>query len=109
MDQEIGRITLGRGSLQVGKVCLGTMTFGEQVGEADTHALLDHALERGIDFLDTAEMYSSPPRRETYGLTETFLGTWFASRPGARKTGRPGRLRQRASSSGGIGRWTRRR
>jgi aryl-alcohol dehydrogenase-like predicted oxidoreductase len=85
MDQGIGRTTLGRSSLQVGKVCLGTMTFGEQVGEDDTHALLDHALERGIDFLDTAEMYSTPPRRETYGLTETFLGTWFASRPGARR------------------------
>ncbi|HET7866900.1 MAG TPA: aldo/keto reductase [Burkholderiaceae bacterium] len=85
MDQEIGRTTLGRGGLQVSKICLGTMTFGEQVAETDSQAILDHALERGINFFDTAEMYSVPPRRETCGLTETFLGTWFASRPGARR------------------------
>jgi aryl-alcohol dehydrogenase-like predicted oxidoreductase len=78
-------IALGRSSLRATRICLGTMTFGEQVGEADSHAILDHALERGVTFLDTAEMYSSPPRRETYGLTETFLGTWFAERPDARR------------------------
>ena len=76
--------TLGRSGLRVSKVCLGTMTFGEQVGQADAHALLDHAVARGIDFIDTAEMYSVPPKRETYGATETILGHWFASRPGLR-------------------------
>jgi len=76
--------TLGRSELRVSKVCLGTMTFGEQVGPDEAHALLDHALTRGIDFIDTAEMYSVPPRRETYGATETILGHWFASRPGVR-------------------------
>ena len=76
--------TLGRSGLRVSKVCLGTMTFGEQVGQADAHALLDHAVARGIDFIDTAEMYSVPPKRETYGATETILGHWFASRPGVR-------------------------
>ena len=76
--------TLGRSDLRVSKVCLGTMTFGEQVGQADAHALLDHAVARGIDFIDTAEMYSVPPKRETYGATETILGHWFASRPGVR-------------------------
>jgi aryl-alcohol dehydrogenase-like predicted oxidoreductase len=78
-------ITLGRSTLRVGRICLGTMTFGEQVGEADAHALLDHAVARGIDFIDTAEMYSVPARRETYGATERILGTWFASRPGVRE------------------------
>jgi aryl-alcohol dehydrogenase-like predicted oxidoreductase len=75
---------LGRSPLSVSRICLGTMTFGEQVGEPLAHAILDRALELGIDFIDTAEMYSVPPRRETYGATETLIGRWFASRPGAR-------------------------
>ncbi len=75
---------LGRSDLAVTPVCLGTMTFGEQVGESDAHAILDHALERGINFIDTAEMYSVPAKRETFGATEAILGSWFASRPGAR-------------------------
>lgn len=80
MDQ----IALG-GSLRVSRVCLGTMTFGEQVAQADAFAILDRALERGIDFIDTAEMYAVPPRRETFGATETIIGRWFAARPGARQ------------------------
>ncbi|AKJ30622.1 aldo/keto reductase [Caldimonas brevitalea] len=76
--------TLGRSGLQVSRVCLGTMTFGEQVDEAQAHALLDHALERGVNFLDTAEMYSVPPRAESFGRTESILGNWFAARPGVR-------------------------
>jgi aryl-alcohol dehydrogenase-like predicted oxidoreductase len=79
------RTRLGHSDLEVSKVCLGTMTFGEQVGEADAHALLDHALAQGIDFIDTAEMYSVPPRRETYGATETIIGRWFAKNPGVRQ------------------------
>lgn len=78
-------ISLGRSELQVSPICLGTMTFGEQVGEADAHAILDHALARGVNFLDTAEMYSVPPRAETYGATEAILGRWFARRPGVRQ------------------------
>jgi aryl-alcohol dehydrogenase-like predicted oxidoreductase len=78
-------IPLGRSDLQVSPICLGTMTFGEQVGEAEAHAILDHALARGVNFIDTAEMYSVPPRAETYGATETIIGRWFASRPGARQ------------------------
>src|SRR5258706_7991668 len=78
-------IPLGRSELRVTPICLGTMTFGEQVKEATAHALLDHALARGIDFIDTAEMYSVPARRETYGATERIIGNWFASRPGVRE------------------------
>jgi aryl-alcohol dehydrogenase-like predicted oxidoreductase len=77
-------LTLGRSDLRVTPICLGTMTFGQQVDEPAAHALLDHAVERGINFIDTAEMYSVPPRRETYGATERIIGTWFASRPGMR-------------------------
>jgi aryl-alcohol dehydrogenase-like predicted oxidoreductase len=78
------KIQLGQSDLQVTSVCLGTMTFGEQVGEADAHAILDRALERGVNFVDTAEMYSVPARAETYGATETILGHWFMQNPGAR-------------------------
>ena len=77
-------VALGLSELRVTPICLGTMTFGEQVGEAAAHAILDHALARGLNFVDTAEMYSVPTRRETFGATERIIGTWFASRPGAR-------------------------
>ena len=78
-------VTLAAGGLSVSPICLGTMTFGEQVAERDAHAILDRALERGVNFLDTAEMYAVPARAETYGATETILGHWFASRPGVRQ------------------------
>ena len=77
-------LILGRSDLRVTPICLGTMTFGEQVGEAAAHALLDHAVARGLNFIDTAEMYAVPPRRETFGATETIIGNWFAARPGMR-------------------------
>jgi aryl-alcohol dehydrogenase-like predicted oxidoreductase len=76
--------TLGQGSLQVTPIGLGTMTFGEQTHEADAHSILDRALERGVNFIDTAEMYAVPPRAETYGATEAILGSWYAKRPSAR-------------------------
>jgi aryl-alcohol dehydrogenase-like predicted oxidoreductase len=78
-------VNLGASALQVTPICLGTMTFGEQVNEADAHQILDRSLERGINFLDAAEMYSVPARAETCGATETILGTWFAKNPGARQ------------------------
>jgi aryl-alcohol dehydrogenase-like predicted oxidoreductase len=75
---------LGDSDLQVSRICLGTMTFGEQVDESSAFALLDHAVARGVNFIDTAEMYAVPARRETYGATETIIGRWFAARPGQR-------------------------
>jgi len=60
------------------------MTFGEQVDQVGAFELLDHAVARGINFIDTAEMYSVPGRRETYGSTETIIGHWLAARPGMR-------------------------
>ena len=77
-------IQLGTSDLRVTPICLGTMTFGEQVDEPTAHAILDRALERGVNFLDTAEMYSVPARKETFGATETIIGNWFAKNPGAR-------------------------
>ena len=78
-------IPLGTSDLRVTPICLGTMTFGEQVREADAHAILSRSLERGVNFIDTAEMYAVPARAETYGATETIIGNWFAKNPGARQ------------------------
>ncbi|MFL9830234.1 NADP(H)-dependent aldo-keto reductase [Flavobacterium sp. ST-87] len=63
--------------IKVSKICLGTMTFGQQNTEADGHAQMDYAVANGVNFFDTAEMYSVPAREETYGSTEKILGTWF--------------------------------
>ncbi len=78
-------VRLGRSDLMVTPICLGTMTFGEQVDEAQAFSIMDRALERGINFIDTAEMYAVPTRAETYGSTETIIGRWLAQRPGARQ------------------------
>ena len=57
------------------------MTFGEQVAEQDAHRILDRSLERGVNFIDTAEMYAVPARAETFGATEAIIGNWFARNP----------------------------
>lgn len=64
--------------LSVSSLCLGTMTWGEQNSEQQAHEQLDYALARGINFIDTAEMYPVPPKPETQGLTEQYIGTWLA-------------------------------
>lgn len=71
---------LGRTDLDVSLICLGTMTWGKQNTEAQGHEQMDYALEQGINFFDTAEMYAVPPSADTYGKTETIVGTWFADR-----------------------------
>ncbi|MEY4075848.1 MAG: L-glyceraldehyde 3-phosphate reductase, partial [Pseudomonadota bacterium] len=79
------KINLGSSDLQVTPICLGTMTFGEQVAEKEAHSILDRSLDLGVNFLDTAEMYSVPAKAETCGATESILGNWFAHKPGARQ------------------------
>ena len=69
---------LGTSDLKVSDICLGTMTWGEQNSEADAHQQLDYAISRGVNFIDTAEMYPVPPRAETQGRTEIMVGTWLA-------------------------------
>jgi len=71
---------LGTTGWKVSRCCLGTMTWGSQNTEAEGHAQLDYAMGRGVNFIDTAEMYSSPPRRETFGATEAIIGTWLKDR-----------------------------
>lgn len=68
---------LGRSDVQVSKICLGTMTWGQQNSEAEAHEQMDYALEQGINFFDTAELYAVPPRPENNGLTEVYIGSWF--------------------------------
>jgi aryl-alcohol dehydrogenase-like predicted oxidoreductase len=72
--------TLGSSDITVSSVCLGTMTFGSQNTEAEGHGQLDFALEQGINFIDTAELYAVPPDASTYGSTEKIIGTWLSSR-----------------------------
>ena len=69
----------------VPEICLGTMTFGEQNTQAEAFEQLDYALERGLNFWDTAEMYPVPPKPETQGSTETIIGNWIAARGGRDK------------------------
>ncbi len=71
---------LGQTDLDVSLICLGTMTWGRQNTQEDGFEQMDYALERGINFFDTAEMYAVPPNAETYGKTETIIGNWFAAR-----------------------------
>lgn len=71
---------LGRTGMDVSVICLGTMTWGQQNSEAEGHEQMDYALDQGINFFDTAELYSIPPKAETQGSTETIIGSWFANR-----------------------------
>jgi aryl-alcohol dehydrogenase-like predicted oxidoreductase len=71
---------LGRTGIDVSLICLGTMTFGEQNSQKEAHAQLDYAVEQGINFIDTAELYAIPPRAETYGKTEEIIGNWLQKR-----------------------------
>ena len=89
---------LGTSALEVSEICLGTMTWGEQNTEAEAHAQIEWALGRGINFIDTAEMYPVPPAQKTQGATEKILGSWLgrnkAKRAGlvvASKIAGPGR------------------
>jgi len=68
---------LGHTDIKVSAICLGTMTFGEQNTEGEAHTQLDYAVEAGVNFIDTAEMYPVPPKGETYGRTEEYIGTWL--------------------------------
>lgn len=69
-----------RSELDVSVICLGTMTWGEQNSEAEGHGQMDYALEQGVNFFDTAEMYPVPPVAETCHRTETIIGNWFEAR-----------------------------
>lgn len=71
---------LGRTDLDISQIGLGTMTWGFQNTQADGFEQMNYALEHGINFFDTAEMYAIPPTKETFGTTETIIGNWFAAK-----------------------------
>ncbi|MGY3568840.1 NADP(H)-dependent aldo-keto reductase [Vibrio paucivorans] len=68
---------LPHSTLEVSKICLGTMTYGEQNTQSDAFNQLDYAVERGVNFIDTAEMYPVPPKKDTQGATESYIGNWL--------------------------------
>lgn len=80
MTSSLEQRPLGRTGLNVPLICLGTMTFGQQNTQDEGFAQMDYALDRGINFFDTAELYSIPPRAETTGSTEIIIGNWFKAR-----------------------------
>ncbi|MCB0375358.1 MAG: aldo/keto reductase, partial [Sinomicrobium sp.] len=69
--------TLPGTGVKISKIGLGTMTWGQQNSEAEGHGQMDYAVDQGINFFDTAELYSVPARAETYGATEKIIGSWF--------------------------------
>ena len=71
---------LGRDGPMVSLICLGTMTYGQQNTEAEGHAQMDRAVDAGVNFFDTAELYAIPPKPETQGSTERIIGSWFKAR-----------------------------
>jgi aryl-alcohol dehydrogenase-like predicted oxidoreductase len=92
------RTTLGRTGIEVSEYCLGTMTWGNQTPEPDAHAQMDAALDAGIDFVDTAEMYPvNPVKAETVGNTEKIIGNWIA------RTGRRADIVLATKHSGNTG------
>ena len=76
---------LGNTNLDVSLICLGTMTYGEQNTEAEGFEQMDYAVEKGINFFDTAELYAIPPKQKTYGKTEEIIGNWFQKRKNRKK------------------------
>ncbi|WP_406721030.1 MULTISPECIES: aldo/keto reductase [Thioclava] len=102
------KVKLGRTDIEVSEICLGSMTWGSQDSEENGHAQLDYALERGVDFIDTAEMYPvNPVSKDTVGRTEEIIGNWLA-RTGKRQdvilatkiTGEGGAAREGAAITG---------
>ncbi|HEC90058.1 MAG TPA: aldo/keto reductase [Alphaproteobacteria bacterium] len=71
---------LGRTAINVSRVCMGTMTFGRQVAEADAHRIMDLALDHGVNFIDTAEMYPFPAEPDDFNLMERIVGSWMKAR-----------------------------
>ena len=76
---------LGNTDLKVSTICLGTMTWGEQNTQKEAFEQMDYALEKGVNFFDTAELYAIPPKKETYGKTEEIIGNWFKEKKNRNK------------------------
>src|ERR1700761_5907964 len=73
----MNRRRLGKSGIVVTDICMGTMTFGLQADERTSFAIMDRAVDAGVDFFDTAEVYPVPPSEEKYGVTEEIVGRWL--------------------------------
>ncbi|WP_250459600.1 NADP(H)-dependent aldo-keto reductase [Microbulbifer litoralis] len=93
---------LGKTDLKVSLICLGTMTYGEQNTEAEAFEQLDYALDRGVNFIDCAEMYPVPPRPETFGRTEAYIGNWLAARGNRDKVVLATKVTGRGAANSGV-------
>ena len=80
MGVQLNKRILGTTDIEVSEICLGTMTWGQQNSQEEGFEQMDYALDMGINFFDTAEMYAVPPKKETQGSTETIIGNWFKER-----------------------------
>ena len=76
---------LGNTDLSISTICLGTMTWGEQNTQNEGFQQMDYALDQGINFFDTAELYAIPPKKETFGKTEEIIGNWFKEKKNREK------------------------
>ena len=76
---------LGTSDVDVSVICLGTMTWGEQSSQKNAFEQMDYAIERGVNFFDTAEIYPVMPRKETYGQTELIIGRWLKEKKKQRR------------------------
>lgn len=94
---------LGNTDIQVSEICLGTMTWGQQNTQDEAFSQMDYALERGVNFFDTAEMYPVPPRAETQGSTETYIGNWLAKTGNRDKIILASKVAGRGSANAGMG------
>ncbi|WP_105101751.1 NADP(H)-dependent aldo-keto reductase [Microbulbifer pacificus] len=94
---------LGKTDLKVSKICLGTMTFGEQNTEAQAFEQLDYAVANGVNFIDCAEMYPVPPKPETYGRTEEIIGNWLEKRGDRQSLVLATKVTGRGESNSGVG------
>ncbi|WP_226644904.1 NADP(H)-dependent aldo-keto reductase [Microbulbifer variabilis] len=94
---------LGTSNLKVSQICLGTMTFGEQNSADDATEQLDYALEQGVNFIDCAEMYPVPPRPETQGRTEEYIGRWLSARGGRDRVIIATKVAGRGEANSGVG------
>lgn len=94
---------LGKTDLEVSKICLGTMTFGEQNSEAQAFEQLDYAVANGVNFIDCAEMYPVPPKPETYGRTEEIIGNWLEQRGKRQQLVLATKVTGRGEGNSGVG------
>ena len=93
---------LGNTDLEVSLICLGTMTYGEQNSETEAFEQLDYAVDQGVNFIDCAEMYPVPPRPETQGRTEAYIGNWLAARGNRDKVVLASKVAGRGDANSGV-------